>query len=94
MTDTPVALSERETAELVARLVAADLDLPEGQRVDHDTPFTDLGLDSAGVLAVAGELSDALGVEVPPEWLFDHATVAALARHLAAEARTSGGADG
>jgi acyl carrier protein len=75
----------------IRAFVAAEIDLPDPNIVDQDTAFTDLGLDSTGIVVVAGGISDEVGFEVPPEALFDFPTVRSLARHLAAGARGSGG---
>ncbi|MEV8416525.1 acyl carrier protein [Streptomyces niveus] len=76
--------TEAHIAAVMEEAIVADLELPPGTRVDPDAAFSDLGLDSAGVVAVSGRVSDALGREVPPESFFGHATVTELARHLAA----------
>jgi acyl carrier protein len=65
----------------VTGALAAELGVPPSA-VDPDTVFTDLGLDSTGVIIVAAEIADRLGAEVPPELLFDHPTARWLAEHL------------
>jgi acyl carrier protein len=72
---------ERDILEILTAAIAAELD--SAATVDPDTVFTDLGLDSAGVMVVAGDLEDALGVPVPVELLFDYPTPRQLAAHLA-----------
>ncbi|AJE87369.1 hypothetical protein SLNWT_6993 [Streptomyces albus] len=74
---------EREIADRLAAAIAEDLGLAEGEHPDRRATFVDLGLDSASVVAVAGAAEEHLGVEVPTEWLFDHPSIDALARHLA-----------
>ncbi len=76
---TPSAMALRD---LVERRLVIHLELPPGSPVDHELPFTDLGLDSTGVHALVADLEDELGVPVPPETVFDHPTVHALADHL------------
>ncbi|NUS85412.1 MAG: acyl carrier protein [Streptomyces sp.] len=77
---------ERQIAGVLERAIAEDLQLPSGRRVDRNALFVDLGLDSAGVVAVAGQAGDHLGLEIPTEWLFDHPTIADLAAFLAHKA--------
>jgi acyl carrier protein len=67
---------------LVARLVEPELEHAPG-RLDPDSTFTDLGLDSTGIIAVAEGLTDVLGIRVVPEMFFDHPTIAQLAQLLA-----------
>ena len=52
--------------------------------IDPDAPFTRLGLDSASSPWFIVSLEEWLGVELDPEIVFEHVTIAALARHLAA----------
>lgn len=58
------------------------LDLPAGQ-VDPQAEFARLGLDSASSIHFLVALEEWLGVELAPELIFEHPTIAALARHLA-----------
>ncbi|MFF7728693.1 aminotransferase class I/II-fold pyridoxal phosphate-dependent enzyme [Streptomyces sp. NPDC008001] len=55
--------------------------------VDRDLPFTSLGLDSKQAVAVATELGDWLGRGLPPNLVFEHPSVRAVAAALGAEAR-------
>ncbi|UAL31480.1 acyl carrier protein [Nocardioides rotundus] len=52
--------------------------------VDSRRTFTDLGLDSTGVVAVAEGLRERIGLVIEPEEFFDHPTVEDLSRHLLA----------
>ncbi|GHI83243.1 acyl carrier protein [Streptomyces xanthophaeus] len=89
-TESGTAGDERSIAAMLESAVAEDLELPDGLRVGRLTTFVDLGLDSAGVVFLAGRASEYLGAEVPPEWVFDHPTIQQLARFLAQHAVTSG----
>ncbi|WHU49456.1 beta-ketoacyl synthase N-terminal-like domain-containing protein [Gordonia sp. L191] len=62
---------------LVDRLVLMGCD-PEG--IDVDTPFHDLGVGSRDAVVLAGELAEHLGRPVSPVDLWEHPSVAALAR--------------
>ena len=83
---TPAAstrLTEREIREVLTRSLVVQLEVPDDTYFDADAPFTDLGLDSAGVVAVVGDLEDAVGFPVGPETLFDFPTIRSLTAHLA-----------
>ncbi len=54
----------------------------EPREIDVERPFADFGLDSRAILALSGELADRLATELPPTLLWDHPTIAAVARHL------------
>ncbi|MFH8788117.1 type I polyketide synthase [Streptomyces roseoverticillatus] len=55
--------------------------------VDRDLPFASLGLDSRQAVAVAAELGDWLGQELPAGLVFEHPSVRAVAARLGAEAQ-------
>ncbi|RPA66384.1 acyltransferase domain-containing protein [Gordonia oryzae] len=70
--------AERQLCDwLVDRLVRMGCD-PDG--VDVDVPFHDLGVGSRDAVVLAGELAEHLGRPVSPVDLWEHASVAALAR--------------
>lgn len=50
-----------------------------------ERPFFELGLDSNALLEVADDLETQLQIRVYPTTLFEHPTIAALARHLESE---------
>ncbi|MEV7597322.1 type I polyketide synthase [Kitasatospora sp. NPDC089797] len=56
----------------------------DGERVDADLTFRDLGLDSLGAVEFSDRLSAATGRDLPATLTFDHPTPRALADHLAA----------
>lgn len=85
---------EQHIAGLLAQAIADDLELDRADDVDRDAPFTDLGLDSAGVIAVSAQMSEQLGREVSAESFFAHVTVAELAGHLAQTAAPLDGPHG
>ena len=57
---------------------------PQHMRVD--TPLADYGLDSVTAVGLSGELETWLGRKLPPTLLYEHPTIAALARALAGDA--------
>ncbi|OPX15327.1 beta-ketoacyl synthase N-terminal-like domain-containing protein, partial [Gordonia sp. i37] len=70
--------AERQLRDwLVDRLVLMGCD-PDG--VDVDIPFHDLGVGSRDAVVLAGELAEHLGRPVSPVDLWEHPSVAALAR--------------
>jgi acyl carrier protein len=49
---------------------------------DPDASFAELGLDSVHAAHFIVELEEWLGVELDPELVYEHPTVAGLARHI------------
>ncbi|WP_223268241.1 type I polyketide synthase [Streptosporangium nondiastaticum] len=72
-------------AWLAAR-IAERLGLP-ASAVDRDLPFASLGLDSRQAVAVATELGDRLGRELPAGLVFEHPSVRTVAARLGAKAQ-------
>jgi acyl transferase domain-containing protein/surfactin synthase thioesterase subunit/acyl carrier protein/short-subunit dehydrogenase len=68
---------------IVASETAQLLDVAAAQ-VDTSAEFLSLGLDSAQIVELADRLGQILGCPLYPTLLFEHVTVRALARHLAA----------
>ncbi|GAB2923771.1 acyl carrier protein [Paraburkholderia jirisanensis] len=60
----------------------ADLLQLQETEVNLDRKFARFGLDSASIAAMAGELTDWLGVEVDPLLLYSHSTIRLLGEHL------------
>ena len=58
-----------------------------GSDVDPHVPLMEAGLDSLGAVELRSALSSAFNVELPATLTFDHPTIAALGRHLAAIAQ-------
>ncbi len=80
-TDEPLVAPQGRIAQTVAAVFAAHLDLPVDE-ISADRGFFDLGGSSIGAVGVAGELRDALGTDVPVEWLFTSPDLAALADRI------------
>lgn len=77
-----ISAREHKILSLILTAVAAEVETDVAHLTPEDT-FIDLGLDSTGVAVVAGDISDGLGFEIPPDALFDYPSPASLARHLA-----------
>ena len=60
--------------------------------IGPDASFAELGLDSASSAYFIVELEDWLGLELPPELVFDYPTITQLARYLVE--RQGGAGDG
>ena len=60
--------------------------------IDPNAKFARLGVDSATSVYLLVELEEMLGTELPTNLVFEHPTVARLARHIAD--RMGGAADG
>jgi acyl carrier protein len=52
-------------------------------QIDPAVKFARLGIDSTTSIIFTIDLADWLGVELPPDIMFDYPTIADLARHLA-----------
>jgi acyl carrier protein len=76
--------SEAEiTAWCVAHLAKA-LRQPE-EKIDPQSKFSRLGVDSAMAVYLVAELEEWLGRELAPELAFEYPTIAELAHHLAGQ---------
>ena len=71
---------ERTVAEIVTTYMAA----LTSERISHDLPLFDLGLDSLGALELILQLEGRFSLELPPTLLYDHPTIRGLATYLAA----------
>lgn len=60
------------------------------EQITPDTSFAQLGVDSASSVHLLIELEDWAGVEIDPEAVFEHPTIAELASHVAALAAKQG----
>lgn len=78
-------VTEQDILRTLTTALRVELALPAERDVDVDAAFIDLGLDSAGVEVIAGELADGFLAAVPAETLFDHPTPRRLAAWLAGE---------
>lgn len=67
--------------------IASHLKVSESQ-VPADASFAQLGLDSLALIGFSGELEQRVGRRLSPSLLYDYATIAALAAHLADPAQS------
>jgi len=73
---------ESDVRDCCTRYLAESLHLPANQ-IDPHMTFARLGVDSATSVFLLMELEERLAVELPPEILYEHVTIAQLARHIA-----------
>ncbi|MFG3014161.1 SDR family NAD(P)-dependent oxidoreductase [Streptomyces cinerochromogenes] len=78
----------RPVLDLVRSVVAELLGVPADQ-VSATTSYYEMGLDSAKLLRAATRLEETLGTPLSPTLLFEHPTVAELARHLSGAHRVT-----
>jgi acyl carrier protein len=83
------SVTEAQIREWCAQEIAQILGLAPDQ-IDHDTKFARLGLDSANAMQLILALEGHLGIELYPETVFDHPTIAELSRQLFIEAGGKG----
>lgn len=81
--------SAQEIQSFLLSKIAEHLKLNEAD-IDPATPFVNLGVDSVFTVELSGELEDLLGCDLSPTLLYDHPSVAAVARYLSAEASREG----
>jgi acyl carrier protein len=58
--------------------------------IGTEVPFAEYGLDSVAALSLFGDIEDEFGFYLEPTVAWDHPTVSALARFLAAESARTG----
>ena len=71
-----------ELEEGLRNIIAAELRVPETE-LQTDRPFAELGLNSLMAMAIRREAEQFVGIELSATMLFNHPTVALLARYLA-----------
>jgi acyl carrier protein len=81
----PANPNETEIRDWCIQYLARTLDLT-AEAIDPDVKFARLGLDSANSVFLIVELEDWLGLELTPDLVFEHPTIADLARYLAGRA--------
>ncbi|GAA4312790.1 hypothetical protein GCM10023086_33480 [Streptomyces venetus] len=81
----PVDEQEGLLLDLVRTHAAAALGHHTAEDVRAASAFQDLGFDSMASLTLRNRLNEATGLALPTTVVFDHATPAALARHLRTE---------
>lgn len=79
-----MAFSEAEIRDFCLAYLRKNLDIPP-EEIVPEANFARLGLDSGNSIHFLVGLEEWLGRELDPEVIYDHPTVADLARRLAAE---------
>jgi acyl carrier protein len=74
-------VSEAEISSWCVTQLAKTIDNP-AIAITPDATFAEMGLDSASSAYFIVELEDWLGLELPPELVFDYPTITQLARYL------------
>lgn len=67
----------------LASQIASHVERVLGKPVGHDEPLMEAGLDSLGAVELRTELSRIYATELSSTLIFDHPTIASLAKHLA-----------
>lgn len=64
--------------------IRTTLEIQSDVSLDHNSPFTELGMDSISAVKLRQLLNDSLGgtVEIKSTDIFDHSTVTKLAEHI------------
>ena len=75
----------RAIAQTVAEVVTTYMATLTSERIDHDRPLFDAGLDSLGALELIEQLEQRFSLEVPPTLLYDHPTIRELAAYFASQ---------
>lgn len=87
-------VSESDIRDWCIAYLTRTLDNP-ALAIGPEARFTELGLDSATSAYFIVELEEWLGAELRPELVFEHPTIAELARHIAtAEGGAADAGDG
>ncbi|HWN35741.1 MAG TPA: SDR family NAD(P)-dependent oxidoreductase, partial [Pseudonocardia sp.] len=84
------ARAGRVVLDAVAAAAAKVLGHPDGDAVDPDRAFGDLGVDSISAIGIRDALSKPVGRPLPATAVFDHPTPRALAQFLLDELLTAG----
>jgi acyl carrier protein len=80
-------LTKRHSREIEDWIVAwvAGESRVDRSAVDVSEPFVNLGLSSRQAVLLSADLEDWMGCTLPASLVWDHPTIAKLARHLAGE---------
>jgi len=78
--------SKQEILEWLQSNLGAELER-DAASISADAKFTELGVDSISMLAIAGDLEQWLGLTVLPSMLWEHSTLEQLAAALAQSPR-------
>lgn len=84
MSETPAAGSACSIRVSLHEQIAAFLDV-DADGIDPEHELSDLGTDSIHALSLGGEVEDRYELEAEFTLVWDHSTIEALTRYLAAE---------
>ena len=73
----------RRSRQAVAEIVTTYMAALTSERIDHDRPLFDVGLDSLGAMELMSQLEERFSLKVPPTLLYDHPTIRELAAYFA-----------
>ncbi|MBF6169901.1 type I polyketide synthase [Nocardia blacklockiae] len=79
---TPSGLGRQEVEDLLVELICLHSGLPPAD-IDRQEQFASYGLSSIQAVRIAAELSERLGVEIPPTLAWEYPSIAAAAAALA-----------
>jgi acyl carrier protein len=83
MQEASIVMEEEHITRWLAEYVSEVLAVPI-EKIDVDASFERLGLDSAAVVGLSGDLGEWLGRHVEAAAAYDHPSIRALARAVAA----------
>jgi non-ribosomal peptide synthetase-like protein len=75
--------ASRTIEQTIAEIVTTYMAALTSERVGHDRPLFDVGLDSLGAMELMVELEERFSLELPPTFLYDHPTIRKLAAYFA-----------
>jgi phthiocerol/phenolphthiocerol synthesis type-I polyketide synthase D len=87
---TPQLRTPQEIAAFVSEWLASELDTTVNE-IPLDEPFAAIGASSLALAALAGELEERIGCELPASVAWEHPTIARLAAFLSTQVAPAGG---
>ncbi|MFS8098600.1 acyltransferase domain-containing protein [Lentzea alba] len=82
-------MSTEQVEAILLGIVASVTGHGDPTELNPEASFNEIGITSGGLIELQGRLRDSLGLSLPTALVFEHATPAALARHLASTAGTT-----
>ena len=75
-------MSEEDICSWIVEWISTQKEIA-GEEIDKTAPLTVLGLDSAQLIGMLGDLEEHLNISIDPDELSEHNTVTKLARRIA-----------